>query len=400
MNDYQEAMRLKAETIAHRRYFHQNAETGTEMPLAQNYILRELGQLGIHAVPCGGGVTAELGTGSRTILLRADMDALPMAEESGLPFACPTGKAAHTCGHDLHAAMLLTAAKLLKSKESSLAGRVRFMFQPAEEVLCGAKQMIANGILHDPKPDAALAVHVGPNGTVGECWYNADSTMMLSCDAFEIIVQGKGGHSAYPHHCTDPIGAIVQISSALQHLVNYESDPSCTSVLTIGSVHAGTAYNIIPETAVMQGSVRTEHPEIRTYLMERIRETAVRIAGACRCRARISMLTDNPPLLCDHGFTSRIIDLAKALPDMAFHAGIRTYGSDDFAEITEKIPSAYLFLAAGFPDAASFPSHNPHVTFNEDVLAIGAALLSHCAAGWLAAQPNAESSKSGLDFAE
>ncbi|MBQ9109968.1 MAG: amidohydrolase [Oscillospiraceae bacterium] len=396
MQIFQHALALKEETIAHRRYFHQNAETGTEMPLARHYILHELQMLGIEAQSCGGGIVAEIGNGAHTILLRADMDALPMPEESGLPFACPTGKAAHTCGHDLHAAMLLTAAKLLKAGESDLCGRVRLMFQPAEELLCGAKKMLACGLLRDPKPEAALAVHVGPSGNVGECWYNAESTMMLSCDAFSITVQGRGGHSAYPHRCTDPIGAAVQICNALGHLVQHESDPAHNTVLTIGSIHAGTAYNIIPETAVLEGSLRTEHPEERARLMERIRETAVQTAGAYRCRVRLSMLAENPPLLCDRRFTEDAVRLAGELPDAVFHSGIRSSGSDDFAEITARIPSAYLFLAAGFPDAPSHPSHHPAVRFNEDVLSFGAALLAHCATGWLRSQTKSEHLKSGL----
>ncbi len=383
MKYMQQALCLKDETIAHRRYFHQNAEAGTECPLAQNYILHELAALGIPAKPCGGGVFAEVGEGTRTILLRADMDALPMAEESGLPFACPTGKAAHTCGHDLHAAMLLTAAKLLKANEAALCGRVRFMFQPAEELLCGAKRMIADGILGDPLPDAAFAVHVGPDGRVGECWYNADSTMMLSCDAFRITVHGKGGHGAYPHHCIDPLPAALQICDALRHLRTNETDPASTAVVTIGSLHAGTAYNIIPECAVLQGSIRAEDQQTRARLMSRLREAAVRIADAYRCRVQITMLAENPPLSCDPILTGQMRRYAEELPAAVLHSGIRSSGSDDFAQITEKIPSAYFFLSAGFPGKPAAPSHNPKVVFNEDVLPFGAALLARCAEKWL-----------------
>ncbi len=383
MKYMQQALCLKEETIAHRRYFHQNAEAGTECPLAQAYILHELAALGIPAKPCGGGVSAELGGGMRTILLRADMDALPMAEESGLPFACPTGEAAHTCGHDLHAAMLLTAAKLLKANEAALHGRVRFMFQPAEELLCGAKQLIADGILGDPLPDAAFAVHVGPDGRVGECWYNADSTMMLSCDAFRITVHGKGGHGAYPHHCIDPLPAAMRICDALCDLRTHETDPASTAVVTIGSLHAGTAYNIIPDHAILQGSIRAEHPQTRAHLTARMQETAAQIAAAYRCRAEISMLAENPPLCCDQALTEQMRRYAEELPAVALHSGIHSSGSDDFAQITEKIPSAYFFLSAGFEDYPSAPSHNPKVVFNEDVLPFGAALLAHCTEKWL-----------------
>ena len=160
MNYYERALALKEETVSHRRFFHVNAEVGLNMPKGQAYVLEELKKLGIDAQPCGHGVSATVGKGGKCLLLRADMDALPMAEESGLDFACPTGTEAHTCGHDFHVAMLLTAAKMLKENEANLEGTVKFMFQPAEETFEGAKDMIDNGILENPVPDAALAYHV------------------------------------------------------------------------------------------------------------------------------------------------------------------------------------------------------------------------------------------------
>ena len=160
MDFYEKALEYREETIAHRRWFHKNAETGLNMPKGQSYILETLNNYGIDAQKCGHGVTATIGNKGKCILLRADMDALPMREESGLDFACPTGKEAHTCGHDFHAAMLLTAAKILKEQESNLQGTVKLMFQPGEETLQGARNMIEHGILSNPKPDAALAFHV------------------------------------------------------------------------------------------------------------------------------------------------------------------------------------------------------------------------------------------------
>lgn len=384
MDYYKASLSLQKETIGHRRYFHQNAEHGLHMPLAQSYVLSFLASLGIPASPCAGGVSAVIGQGKPVILLRADMDALPMAEESGLPFASVTG-AAHTCGHDLHAGMLLTAAKLLKSNEALLHGRVRLMFQPAEELLSGASEMISQGILDDPKPDAAFAVHVGPSGNVGECWYNASSTMMLSCDMFRITVCGQGGHSALPHHTTDPLGAAVQICNALQHLRAYEIDPACTAVLTIGSLQSGTVCNVIPETAVLQGSIRTDDTSVRPYILRRIREIAECTAAAHRCHAKTDMLADNPPLRCNEALTAEMVQYLQQLPFTAFHEAVSVSGSDDFAQITARIPSAYLYLSAGFPEGQNAGSHHPAVRFNEDVLPIGSAALAYCADRWLAA---------------
>ncbi len=378
MDYYRKALSMKEITVQHRRYFHQNAETGQKMPLAQEYIMRALAAESIPSHPCAGGVLAEIGQGSRTILLRADMDALPMQEESGLPFASQTDSA-HTCGHDLHAAMLLAAASLLKQNESALCGKVRLMFQPAEEILCGAKEMIEEGIQNAPVPDAALAVHVGPQGKVGECWYNGETPMMLSCDAFRITIHGKGGHSGYPHHTNDPLGTAVQIYDALLHLNCYESTPFCTNVLTIGSIHSGNAYNIIPETAVVEGSLRTDDEERRPYLLRRIREITESIAAAGCCTAEITTLAENPVLRCDTKLTEKIIHSLQSLPFTAFHKGIRSSGSDDFAQISSRIPSTYLFLSAGVSDSCNYPSHHPAVRFNEEVLPLGAAALAHAA---------------------
>ncbi len=373
MDHYKEACSLQEETIAHRRYFHRNAETGLHMPLAQGYVLRQMEECGIPARKCSGGVLAEIGAGERCVLLRADMDALPMQEESGLSFASCTG-AAHTCGHDLHAAMLLTAAKLLQRNQSALSGRVRLLFQPAEEILTGAKAMIADGALDAPMPEAAFAVHVGPSGKVGECWYNADSVMMLSCDAFRITVHGKGGHSGYPHTTEDPIGAAVRIYQELLHLKSYAADPVYRTVLNIGSFHAGSAYNIIPETAVLEGSLRTENESERQKLLRRIGDI---VRNTDECHAEIEWTAQNPSLRCDPALTRNAVSMLEHLPFTAFHEGIRSSGSDDFAEITSRIPSVYLFLSAGSPEGEQYPSHHPKVQFDEAVLPLGAAALAY-----------------------
>ncbi len=382
---FEKALELQSETIAHRRYFHQNAESGLHMPLAQEYILQTLDAYKISASPCGGGVIAEIGHGKPCILLRADMDALPMKEESGLPFSSTTENA-HTCGHDLHAAMLLTAAKLLKENERALHGKVKLMFQPGEEILSGARQMIADGLFTDGMPDAALALHVGPSGNVGECFYNAGDTMMLSCDAFRIEIKGRGGHGAYPHHTLDALGAAVQICNMLRQMQGLEADPSSHTVLTIGSLHAGAAYNVIPDTAQLQGSIRTDDPQIRTHLIKRLHEIATLTAQAYRCDAQVSMLTENPMLVCDESVTNAFVRMLSQIPKITLHGGIYASGSDDYAEITSRLPSTYLFLSAGIPNETPYGSHHPAVRFNEDVLPLGAAIYAHCADAWLREQ--------------
>lgn len=387
MNFYEKALEYREETIAHRRWFHQNAETGLHMPNGQAYVLETLKRYGIQARKCGCGVTAAIGKKGKCILLRADMDALPMAEESGLNFACPTGKAAHTCGHDFHVAMLLTAAKILKEQESELNGTVKLMFQPAEETLQGARHMIEHGILEDPKPDAALAFHVSTGQMpVGIYIYNNTGTMMFSVDGFRINIQGKGAHGAYPHDSIDPINIGVHIHLALQELMAREINPAHSCVLTVGHFSGGTTYNIIPDTAVMEGAIRTNHPDSRKLLVRRMKEVAAITAEVYGGTAAVEMLSEIPPLICDPALTTELASYMKELPfpNNQEYPGMTASASEDFALIAEQIPSTMMYLSAGFPDErGSYPAHNPKVQFNEEVCPIGVAGYVHCAVEWL-----------------
>ncbi|MBR4990074.1 MAG: amidohydrolase [Oscillospiraceae bacterium] len=387
MNYYERALALKEETVAHRRFFHVNAEVGLNMPKGQAYVLDELKKLGIDAKPCGHGVTATVGNGGKCLLLRADMDALPMAEESGLEFACPTGTEAHTCGHDFHVAMLLTAAKMLKENEANLEGTVKFMFQPAEETFEGAKNMLENGILENPAPDAALAYHVTSGKMpVGIYMYNNASTMMFSVDGFKITVHGKGAHGAYPHSSIDPINIAVHIYTALEALIAREVDPAKANLLTIGKFSAGTASNIIPETAELQGTIRSNDKPSRELLVRRMKEIAVKTAECYGGTAEIEMLSEVPPLICDPKLTNEFVGYMKDMniPGAMPYPGISASASEDFASIADKIPGTFMYLSAGFlDDRGGAPAHNPKVMFNEDVCPIGASSYAHCATEWL-----------------
>lgn len=386
MDFYKRALELREETVAHRRWLHSHAEVGLDMPKAQAYVMEQLKSCGLEPRPCGHGVTAELGReGGRTLLLRADMDALPMPEESGELFACPTGTEAHACGHDFHAAMLLTAAKILKENESLLSGKVRFMFQPAEETFEGAKDMLANGILDGV--DGALAYHVGAGRMpVGMFMYNNCGTMMYSVDGFRITVNGRGAHGAYPHYSIDPINAGVHIFLALEALIAREADPGKACVLTIGNFSAGSAPNIIPDTAVLQGTLRTDDSASREMLARRLREVSQKTAEVYGASTEIEMIADLPPLVCDSVMTDKMVGYMKELPipglipvpDMVSSA------SEDFAAIAEQVPSVFMYLSAGYMDErGDAPAHNPKVRFNEDVCPIGSACLAHCAVRWL-----------------
>ncbi len=387
MNYYERALELKDETIANRRHIHKNAETGLDLPKTKAYVMEKLTEYGLEPKDCGYGVTATLGKGGKVLLLRADMDALPMPEESGEEFACPTGKEAHTCGHDFHAAMLLTAAKMLKEKEYTLEGTIKFMFQPAEETFEGSKNMIENGILENPPVDAALAYHVSPGKMpIGLFMYNDKDTMMYSVDGFKITIHGKGSHGAYPHVGVDPINIGVHIHLALQELIARESDPTHSCVLTIGQFAGGTAANIIPETAVLQGTIRTNKPEARELLVRRMKEVAEKTAAVYNGTVDIEMISEVPPLICNPKLTDEVVGYMQELgiPGLTPYPGISASASEDFAVIAEKVPSTFMYLSAGYLDErGQYPAHHPKAQFNEDVCPIGAACLAHCASQWL-----------------
>lgn len=387
MNYYERALELKDETIANRRHIHKNAETGLDLPKTKAYVMEKLTEYGLEPKDCGYGVTATLGKGGKVLLLRADMDALPMPEESGEEFACPTGKEAHTCGHDFHAAMLLTAAKMLKEKEDTLEGTIKFMFQPAEETFEGSKNMIENGILENPPVDAALAYHVSPGKMpIGLFMYNDKDTMMYSVDGFKITIHGKGSHGAYPHVGVDPINIGVHIHLALQELIARESDPTHSCVLTIGQFTGGTAANIIPETAVLQGTIRTNKPEARELLARRMKEVAEKTAAVYNGTVDIEMISEVPPLICNPKLTDEVVGYMQELgiPGLTPYPGISASASEDFAVIAEKVPSTFMYLSAGYLDErGQYPAHHPKAQFNEDVCPIGAACLAHCASQWL-----------------
>ena len=387
MNYYERAKELAPETVANRRYLHTNAEVGLDMPKAKAFVMEKLSEYGIKSEECGYGVTATIGQGGKVIMLRADMDALPLPEESGEKFACPTGKEAHACGHDFHASMLLTAAKMLKENESNLRGTVKLMFQTAEETFEGSRNMIENGILENPHVDAALAYHVAAGQMpVGIYMYNNSGAMMYSVDGFRISVRGKGSHGAYPNMSIDPINIAVHIYTALESIIAREVDPSKSCIMTIGKFEAGTAANIIPDTAVLEGTIRSNDIPSRELMVRRMKEVAEKTAESYGGTVEITMLSEVPPLICDSKLTDEIVGYMEelAIPGMVPYPGISASASEDFAIVAEKVPATFMYLSAGFTDErGKYPAHNPKVRFNEDVCPIGSSCLAYCATRWL-----------------
>ena len=379
-----EAFAMKESIIKDRRYLHQNAECGMDLPNTTAHVEKRLTEIGLTPQKCGqSGIKAVL-TGKKpgkTILLRGDMDALPMTEENELPFRSTT-QAAHNCGHDFHTSMLLGAAALLKQKEDELEGSVTFMFQPGEEVFQGARSMVDNGLMSNPTVDAAFALHVMPSAESGTVLF-AEGNTLASCDGFEITIQGKGCHGAMPQTGNDPINVGVGIYLGFQHLIAREAPPGETVTLTFGQFSAGAVNNIIPDTAVLKGTLRTFNQDVRKALYQRMQEIVEHTAKASRAEVRYTVLADVAPTRNDPEVLKAMLQYIDKM-DPAFKKipDARLSASDDMSIVAQLVPTAYLFVGAQV-EGCPYPLHNPGVLLNEDTLPLGAAIHAHCAFEWL-----------------
>jgi len=389
MDYIKRSQEIKSEIIENRRAIHMQPEVGMDLPITTAFVVSKLIEYGYTPqVLSGGGVCALVGNGEKVFLLRADMDALPMQEDSGIPFASQNENAAHTCGHDMHTAMLLGAAKLLKENEASLSGQVKLMFQPGEEVILGAKSMIADGILENPKVDAAFAIHMMPLIKAGVLAYAIGETA-ASNDSFTITVTGKGGHGAKPHETIDPINAAAHIHLSLQEIISREIDPTATAVLTIGSFNAGSTGNIIPAEAVMKGTLRTYSKDLREHILSRINDIITHTATAFRTTAALEITAAIPPLTSDKDVVETI---DKAFKNTFGGYAVLTQNakmtaSEDFAEIADLVPSMFIMLGGGDEESGyQYGLHHPKIRYDEETLPIGAAAYAQAATAWLDAQ--------------
>ncbi len=375
MELYRQALGLFDKAIAHRRYIHENAEDGISTPNTLAYISSVLDTLGIRHERCGCGIVAYVGRGEREIILRCDTDGLPFPEASGESFSSKTSSS-HSCGHDMHCAMLLCAAELLKMHEDEIGGTVKLMFQPGEECFRGCADMLAHSLL-DGRQEGALALHVGAgNIPVGGVMYNSSSVMMNSVYGFRIEIFGRPGHGAYPHKTVDPINIACNIYTALSHLTSHETDPAHSCVCTVGKLSSGDAPNTIPETAVMEGTLRTNDEQTRTHMIKRIHEVANGICSTYGGKCRISTLADVPTLKCNEELTDLAVDCCKSLgTELTFFLDVTSSASDDLAHLAQLIPTTYIYLTAGF-EGHPYLAHDPRVRFNEDVLPLGSSLYA------------------------
>ena len=390
MNKYLErANQLVPELVENRRHFHRHPEVRNERFETVKYVKAQLEDMGYQVqeiCQCGLVVLAGGKKPGKCILIRGDMDALPMPEDTGLEFSSENPGAMHACGHDLHMAMLLGAAKLLKEHEDEIEGTVKICFQPNEETFGGAKAMIEAGVLENPHVDAAFAIHVGSMADVGTLDYGKGLTMG-SADGFSIHVKGKGCHGAAPNSGISPINIGVHIYLALQELLAREVNPAEQCTLTVGSMLFGDgATNVIPSEGVLNGTMRGFNAELINHLRQRVEEISVGTARVFGGDAEVEWLFSSPAMYCDPEFTDEVVRYAADVvgQDRMIPKKSRATGSEDFAYFGEKVPSQIFWLGAGVDDKTKrISNHNPKVLFSEDALPYGAAVYTQCAIQWL-----------------
>lgn len=385
----EQAKLIKDDLINYRRTIHSNPEVGAELPKTKAYVIDKLKEFGYDPKEiCESGIVATIEgkkTG-KTFLLRADMDALPMAEAAECDFKSTNG-CMHSCGHDMHTTMLLGAAKLLKDNQDEIEGTVKLVFQPDEEGFTGAKKMLAAGVLENPKVDAALAMHVH-SGTPSNLVLCGLGTSIAGCNRFRIVVKGTGCHGAMPELGVDPINIAAHIYISLQEIISREISATKPAVVTIGKFAGGDAPNIIPNEVIMEGTIRSLDKELGEFIFNRMNDIVVSTAKMFRGEAELIELSSVPPLANNNDLAKELTSYMKELIGeksvVLFEGG--GMGSEDFASYSYEVPSVYIMLGAGTKQENPLygePMHNEKVVFNEDILVTGAAIHTYCAINWL-----------------
>lgn len=380
-----------------RHTLHAHPETGFDLTFTKDFVKTELVKLGYEPQDCGKAGLVVLVGGKKpgkTILLRADMDAIPVQEEADVAFRSQNEGVMHGCGHDMHTTMLLGAAKLLKEHEDEIQGTVKLMFQPAEEIFQGSNDMIQAGILENPDVDAALMIHVmaGMPMPAGMVLVPSGGISMASCEQYHIQVKGKGGHGSTPHECIDPITAAAHIHIALQEINSRELAGGEYAVFTTGHFEAGKTSNVIPDTADMWGTIRTIDPEakVNAHIKERMTDIAEGVAKAFRCEALVEFYDYCPCMVIDKALADAALKymnelLGQSAVNMAdLGMDKPAGGSEDFAFVSHKVPTVSMFLSAGnSKEGYLYSQHHPKVRFDESVLHKGSAAYAYAAIRWL-----------------
>lgn len=388
-NFIKQAKLIKEDLLNYRRTIHSNPEVGDKLPKTKAFVMDKLREFGYEPIEiCESGIVATIegNKSSKIFLLRADMDALPMKEDTNCDFKSNNG-CMHSCGHDMHTAMLLGAAKLLKQNQDQIEGTVKLVFQPDEEGFTGAKKMIKAGVLENPKVNAAMAMHVH-SGTPSNVVLYGLGTSIAGCNRFRIVVKGIGCHGAMPETGIDPINIAAHIYLSLQEITNREIPSTKPAVLTIGKFVGGDAPNIIPKEVIMEGTIRSLDKELGQFIFNRINDIVKSTAKMFRGEAELIELSSVPPLAND---TNLAKELGSYVKDLVGEKGVVEFegggmGSEDFASYSYEVPSVYFMLGAGTKQENPLygePMHNNKVVFNEDIMVTGAAMHAYCAIKWL-----------------
>ena len=383
-----EAEQLFGYTQDLRRDFHRFPEIGFQEYRTAGVVARELTNLGLEVTTGVGktGVVALLeGDQSGPVaLIRFDMDALPINEETGVEYASQNPGLMHACGHDGHTAIGLTVARLLHAHRNELAGTLKLVFQPAEEGLGGAESMIADGVLQNPRPDLTLSLHLWNEAPFGRISVTPGPAM-AAADVFRIRISGKGGHGANPHLAVDPVLAAAQVVTALQSIVARNVSPLKSAVISVTTIHGGEAFNVIPPEVKMEGTIRTFEPEVRARLLERFDQVIQNVAGGLGCQAQIEILHITPPVINDAQSSARVQQVAKAvLPECELATDYRTMGSEDMSFMMQEIPGCYFFIgSANSERGLDYPHHHPKFDIDERALVYGSALMAAATADFL-----------------
>ncbi len=384
-----QAAALLPDAVTLRRRIHMHPELGLDLPETKLAVLDSLRGLDVEIAESAttSGVVATLrgGAPGPTLLLRGDMDALPMPEDTELEFKSKVAGAMHACGHDSHVAMLAGAARVLESRRHELVGTVKFMFQPGEEGHHGARFMIEEGLLQDePKVDAAFAIHIFPMIPVGVI-ASRPGPMLASADQFEIELVGKGGHASMPHHAVDPIPVACEVVQALQTFVTRRVDAFNPAVVTVAKIESGTTFNVIPENARLGGTVRAVSETTRKIVHDGIAQVARGIAEAHGLEAKVDLRLGYP-VTVNHGeFTHFALDTARELlgPDHVLETPHPVMGAEDWSYVLQEVPGSMMFLGVRPGDAEAVPCHSNRMVLNEEGMQHGIALHAAMALRYL-----------------
>ncbi len=388
MNFKAEAEALRDELIERRRDFHRHPELAFEEVRTGSIVAQELNRLGLE-VQSGVGKTGVIGIlegahDGPTVLVRADMDALPIQEQNNVDYASETPGKMHACGHDGHTAIALGVAKLLAAKRDQMVGRVKFVFQPAEETAQGAKAMIRDGALQAPRPDVSLGLHLWNSLPVGALGV-ADGPIMAGSSEFTIRIEGKGGHAASPHLGRDPVLCAAQLIMQFQTIPSRNLDPFDSAVISTTMMRAGTAFNVIPQNTEMMGTLRYFRREVRDQVVKRMAEIVEHTCLAMGCTGSMNFDHQTEPVNNDPTISQRMRERFEQIEGVrSLDTTARTMGAEDVGFFMSEIPGMYFFVGAADQTAeAYYGHHHPRFSLDEDALPLGTALLASAVAAYV-----------------